>query len=76
MSDSPSLESLRVQAGLSRPKVAQALGLSERHVYRLERGITPLRRPYANVLAELYEVSREEVEAAAERLRNDQEVAA
>ena len=75
MSVPSSLETLRLKAGLSRPKVARALGLSERHVYRLERGVTPLRRPYAIVLAELYEVPREEIEAAAEREKSD-EVAA
>lgn len=66
MSASPSpLETLRLKAGLSRPKVAQALGLSERHVYRFERGVTPLKRPYAKTLAELYEVPLDKVEKAA-----------
>jgi transcriptional regulator with XRE-family HTH domain len=60
-----SLEGLRLAAGLSRPKVAEALGLSERHVYRFERGVTPLKRPYAKTLAELYEVDLATVEAAA-----------
>jgi transcriptional regulator with XRE-family HTH domain len=60
-----SLESLRREAGLSRPKVAQALSLSERHIYRLERGLTPLKRPYAKSLAELYEVPLADVEKAA-----------
>lgn len=60
-----SLETLRLAAGLSRPKVAQALGLSERHVYRFERGVTPLKRPYAKTLAELYEVPLAKVEKAA-----------
>ncbi len=68
MSDS-SLEGLRLRAGLSRPKVALALGLSERHVYRLERGTTPLKRPYAKVLAELYEVELADIEAAVEQLK-------
>jgi transcriptional regulator with XRE-family HTH domain len=59
------LESLRLAAGLSRPKVAKALGLSERHIYRFERGTTPLKRPYAKALADLYDVNLETVEAAA-----------
>jgi len=59
------LERLRHAAGLSRPRVAEALGVSERHVYRFERGVTSLRRPYAKVMAELYEVSVEAVMDAA-----------
>lgn len=69
MTVSSPLESLRLRAGLSRPKVAQALGLSERHLYRFERGVTPLKRPYAKTLAELYEVPVEKVEKAAQRIK-------
>lgn len=61
-----SLEQLRIDAGLSRSKVATELGVSERHLYRFERGITHLRRPYAKVLAELYEIDLGSVELAAQ----------
>jgi len=60
------LERLRREADLSRPAVASALGISERHLYRFERGVTRVRRPYAKVLAEVYELPLKTVEAAAE----------
>lgn len=59
------LEGLRKQKGLSRAAVAAKLDLSERHVYRLERGQTPLKRLHALALAEVYEVDVRVVENAA-----------
>jgi DNA-binding transcriptional regulator YiaG len=77
MSASPTpLETLRKTAGLSRPKVSLHLGVSERHLYRFERGITPLRRPYAKLLADLYEQPLAKVEAAARKTVNGNGAAA
>lgn len=64
------LETLRKTAGLSRPKVALFLGISERHLYRFERGITPMKRPHAKLLAELYEQPLAKVETAARKTLN------
>ncbi len=75
MSGTP-LELLRKRAGLSRPKVSVQLGVSERHLYRLERGVTPLRRPHAKMLADVYEISLAKVEAAARRTLNGKAKAA
>ena len=70
------LEKLRIAAGLSRPKVAKELDISERHLYRFERGLSPLKRPYAKKLAELYEEPLAKVETAARKTMNGRERAA
>jgi DNA-binding transcriptional regulator YiaG len=75
MSVSP-LEKLRTAAGLSRPKVSLFLGISERHLYRFERGITPMTRPHAKLLSDLYEQPLEKVEAAARKTLNGKAKAA
>lgn len=64
------LEKLRLDAGLSRPKVSAVLGVSERHLYRFERGVTPMKRPHAKVLAVLYELPLIKVETAARETLN------
>lgn len=70
MSKSP-LEKLRIKAGLSRPKVSAELGVSERHLYRFERGQSTLTRPYAKTLARIYELPLEKVEAAARKTKTN-----
>jgi len=70
------LEQMRKRAGLSRPKVSAVLGVSERHLYRFERGKTEMRRPYAKVLAGLYEQPLAKVEAAARKTMNGKAKAA
>ena len=50
------LEEIRKQQGLSRAAVAARVGMSERHVYRLERGLSPLKRMHALAFAEAFAV--------------------
>lgn len=61
------MERLREKSGLTRLDVADALGLSERQVYRIEAGTTPAKRSHAFVLASLYGMPVEKVERAALR---------
>jgi DNA-binding XRE family transcriptional regulator len=58
----PRLRALRESKGLTRQKVAHALGLSERTVIRHEDGTTPLRRLHVLAYAEFFGVKPEEVE--------------
>lgn len=51
-----SLLELRESTGKSRAKVAAELDMSERHLYRLEMGKSPLRRVTALALANYYGV--------------------
>lgn len=59
------LEELRKSKGMTRPQVAAKLDISERHLYRLERGQTPLRRVYVIALADAYGIPVSELEEAA-----------
>lgn len=67
------LETLRRASGKSRAQVAATFDISERHLYRLERGITPLSRFHAIAFSEFYEVDISELLDAGEP---DDEVAA
>lgn len=60
-----SLERIRKEKGYTRAEVAAKLDISERHLYRLERGTTPVRRVYLLSLADLYEVKVADLERAA-----------
>jgi transcriptional regulator with XRE-family HTH domain len=55
------LKELRALAGLSRAKVAADMEMSERHVYRLETGVTPLSRFNALRFAAYYGVAVNEI---------------
>lgn len=61
---SPRLESLRKAVGKTRRQVAEDLGISERHLYRLERGQTPLRRVNAYAFADYYGVNVDDIDEA------------
>lgn len=50
------LQEIRKELGISRSHVARELDISERTVYRLERGVSPVRRVYLTAFAELYGV--------------------
>jgi transcriptional regulator with XRE-family HTH domain len=58
----PSIEELRETAGKSRAGVASDLNMSERHLYRLERGKSPLRRVLALAFAAYYNVDVDEID--------------
>lgn len=58
------LKGLRAQAGLTIPQAAAQLGLSERQMYRLEHGKTPLRRLHILAMSVVYRVPADVVEAA------------
>lgn len=60
---------LRDGKGLSRARVAADLDMSERHLYRLERGVTPLSRALALLFADYYGVDVEEIDEAPPRRR-------
>lgn len=62
---STTLQELREQRGLSRLEVSRELGITERHLFRLERESYPLRKGYAHALAEVYGVPVEKIEKAA-----------
>jgi XRE family aerobic/anaerobic benzoate catabolism transcriptional regulator len=51
------IEQLRKERGLSRAALAARLDMSERHLYRLERGFTPIRRMHLLAVAEALDVS-------------------
>lgn len=61
----PSLKELRIATGRSRAKVAADLGMSERHLYRLENGLSPLRKIVAYRFASYYGVTLDEIEEMA-----------
>jgi transcriptional regulator with XRE-family HTH domain len=56
------LETTRKRLGLPRAAVAARLGISERQVYRLERGVTRPKRLHLLALAEIYGCSVEDLE--------------
>lgn len=60
----PTLKELRDGVGHTRAKVAADLGMSERHLYRLENGVTPLRRVVAFRFARYYGVKVDEIDEA------------
>lgn len=47
---------------MSRAELAARLDLSERHVYRLERGVSPLKRMHLLAFAEALDVPLETIE--------------
>lgn len=57
-----SLEELREGTGKSRARVASDLNMSERHLYRLEKGKSPLRRLLAIAFASYYGVPVDSVD--------------
>jgi len=63
------LRELRTQAGKSRARVAGELEMSERHLYRLEHGVTPLSRALALLFADYYGVPVDEIDEAPARPR-------
>ena len=67
----PSIESIRKRKRISRSSVARHLSLSERHVYRLERGATPWRYQHIVLLAELFGEPVKKLERIA-RLNGDE----
>lgn len=56
---------LREGTGKSRAQVAADLNMSERHLYRLERGKTPLRRVLALSFASYYGVNPDQIDGVA-----------
>jgi transcriptional regulator with XRE-family HTH domain len=60
------LVAARERLGLSRAKVATKLGVSEKTIYRWERGLTPVRLYQLRALAELYEVDVEDLDVPQE----------
>lgn len=52
----PRLKELREAVGKTRAQVAADLDMSERHLYRLENGHTPLRKIHAVAFARYYGV--------------------
>lgn len=58
----PSIKELREATGKSRAGVASDLNMSERHLYRLERGKSPLRRVLALGFATYYGVPVESID--------------
>lgn len=59
---SPRLRELRESTGKSRREVASDLHLSERHLIRLEKGETPLKRIHALAFARYYDVPVEVID--------------
>jgi transcriptional regulator with XRE-family HTH domain len=57
-----SLIELREHAGKSRALVAAELDISERHLYRLETGNSPIRRVLALAFANYYGVPVEQID--------------
>lgn len=55
------LETLRNEKGLSRAAVAAVFDISERHLYRLEKGQQTLSRIQAIAFAEFYDVDPDEL---------------
>lgn len=58
----PSIQQLRESTGKSRALVASNLNMSERHLYRLEKGRSPLRRVLALAFANYYDVAVDEID--------------
>jgi transcriptional regulator with XRE-family HTH domain len=58
------LKQLRQGQGFTVARAAQELGLSERHLYRLESGHGPLSRTVALAMSAVYGVPVDKVEAA------------
>lgn len=58
------LKELRRLAGKSRAQVAADLDLSERHLYRLEGGQTPLKRMHLIAFADYYGVEPDDIALA------------
>ncbi|MGW2404093.1 helix-turn-helix domain-containing protein [Streptomyces sp. NPDC001739] len=67
----PDLKDLRCDAGHTQAEAAQALGISRLPLSNAEAGTRRLNAAYVEPLAELYKVSREELEAAQERSFGD-----
>lgn len=63
----PSLQDLRERRDLSRKEVASQLGMTERHLVRIEREGVPVRGAYLLGLAAIYGVPVEEIKRAADR---------
>jgi transcriptional regulator with XRE-family HTH domain len=61
------LEELRKRAGKSRAQVAADIDMSERHLLRLEHGVTPLRRMHALAFARYYDVPVDDIDEWTER---------
>ena len=59
------IKQMREERGLTVSQIAAELDMSERQVFRLEGGETPLRRVHLLALAEVYGVSPAELEDAA-----------
>lgn len=62
----PSIKELRDATGKSRASVAADLNMSERHLYRLETGTSPLRRVLALGFANYYGVPLEQIDGVQE----------
>ncbi len=62
------LEALRGARDLSRSKVAADLDISERHLYRLERGETKLRRRWLLAFASYYGVDADSLRGNVEEV--------
>lgn len=63
------MKQLRQSKGLSVVVAARELGLSERHLYRIENGSSPLRRTVAVAMSAVYGVPVRDVEAAGKDAR-------
>lgn len=61
------IERLRIAAGKSRAQVALDLAISERHLYRLEKGVD-LPRRWCLVFSAYYGVPVSEIEGCAEEV--------
>lgn len=59
------LKELRQSRDFTVARAAEELGLSERHLYRLERGDSPLQRTVAVAMSAVYRVPVDKVLAAA-----------
>jgi transcriptional regulator with XRE-family HTH domain len=67
---SETIKRLRSAAGKSRAQVAADLGISERHLYRLESGQSPISRRWCLAFAAYFGVEPEEIEGCdAEEVR-------
>lgn len=62
---SPALIELREKTGKTRAAVAADLQMSERHLYRLETGATPLSRRWALTFAAYFGVKVDDIDEAA-----------
>ncbi len=59
------IKQAREERGLTVSQVAQKLDMSERQMFRLEQGDSPLKRVHLLALAEIYGVSPTDLEDAA-----------